>query len=205
MSKRINAKYKISRRLGASLWGHDKDPFNKRPTPPGQHGATKRRKLSDFGKQLFEKQKLKGYYGNISEKQFLRIYKEAVRRRGDTGENLIALLESRLDAFVYRSGMVPTVFAARQLVNHGHLLVNGKRVNIPSYRLQEGDEVSVRDGSKQHPVILESLQNPTRDLPDYITFDSTAQKGKFMRNPKLMDVPYPVMMEPNFVIEFYSR
>lgn len=205
MSKRVNAKYKISRRLGVSLWGRDKDPFNKRAYAPGQHGQARRKKQSDFGNQLFEKQKIKGYYGNISEKQFRNIYAEAVRRRGDTGENLIGLLESRLDAVVYRLNLVPTVFAARQLISHKHIMVNGKKTNVPSYRLKEGDVIEVREKSRQHPVILESLQHPERNVPEYIEFDEAALKAKFTRMPKLMEVPYPVIMQPNLVIEFYSR
>ncbi|MBV8938930.1 MAG: 30S ribosomal protein S4 [Alphaproteobacteria bacterium] len=205
MTKRATAKYKISRRLGASLWGRDKDPFNKRSYAPGQHGAAKRRKTSDYGTQLREKQKLKGYYGNIGERQFRRIYQEAARRRGDTGEILIGLLESRLDMAVYRMGLVPTVFAARQFVSHGHVMVNGRKVNIPSYTLKEGDEIEVREKSKQLATVLEIVQNPERTVPDYVELDGKTLKGKFVRMPKLADVPYPVVMEPNFVIEFYSR
>lgn len=205
MSKRLSAKYKISRRLGVSLWGRDKDPFNKRPFAPGQHGAGKRRKASDYGTQLREKQKLKGYYGNISERQFRNIYKEASRRRGDTGENLIGLLETRLDTLVYRIGLVPTVFAARQLVNHGHVRINGRKANIASMRCKEGDIIEVREKSKQHPVILEALQNPERNIPEYIEFDQENMKAKLLRMPKLAEVPYPVIMQPNFIIEFYSR
>lgn len=205
MTKRVNAKYKISRRLGASLWGNAKDPFNKRPHAPGQHGMARRKKTSDYGTQLREKQKLKGYYGNINERQFLRIYKEAIRRRGDSGENLIGLLESRLDAAVYRMGLVPTVFAARQFINHGHVRVNGRRVNIGSYLLKEGDVVEVREKSREMTVVLEALQNPERSVPEYISFDSKALKGTFVRVPKLAEVPYPTVMQPNFVIEYYSR
>lgn len=205
MTKRVDAKYKISRRLGASLWGNAKDPFNKRGYAPGQHGVAKRKKTSDYGTQLREKQKLKGYYGNITERQFRKIYAEASRRRGDTGENLIGLLESRLDAVVYRMGLVPTVFAARQFVNHGHVRVNGKKANIASYQVQEGDVVEVREKSRQNVVVLEMIQNPERSVPEYIEFDNKELKGKFIRMPKLAEVPYPVQMQPNFVIEFYSR
>lgn len=205
MTKRLSAKYKISRRLGVSLWGRDKDPFNKRSYAPGQHGATRRKKVSDYGTQLREKQKLRGYYGNITERQFRNTYHEAARRRGDTGENLIGLLESRLDAIVYRMGLVPTIFAARQFVNHGHVRVNGKKANIPSYRVSEGDEIEVREKSKQMTIVLESVQNPERSVPEYIEFDPKSLKGKYVRIPKLAEVPYPVMMQPNFVIEYYSR
>lgn len=205
MTKRVAAKYKISRRLGVSLWGRDKDPVNKRSYGPGQHGATKRKKTSDFGTQLREKQKLKGYYGNISERQFRRVYQEASRRAGDTGENLIGILESRLDAVIYRMGLVPTVFAARQFVGHGHVLVNGRRVNIPSYSVREGDEIEIREKSKQSVKVLEMIQNPERTVPDYIEFDAKNLKGKYVRVPKLADVPYPVVMQPNFIVEFYSR
>ncbi|MDX2113345.1 MAG: 30S ribosomal protein S4 [Alphaproteobacteria bacterium] len=205
MSKRINAKYKISRRLGASLWGNAKDPVNKRAYAPGQHGVAKRKKTSDYGTQLREKQKLRGYYGNITERQFRKIYAEASRRRGDTGENLIGLLESRLDTVVYRMGVVATVFAARQFVNHGHVKVNGKRVNIASYNVQEGDVIELKEKSKQMATVLEMIQNPQHSVPEYIEFDQAEMKAKFVRVPKLAEVPYPVQMQPNFVIEFYSR
>ena len=205
MSKRIAAKYKISRRLGVNLWGRAKDPINRRDYAPGQHGQNRRRKTSDFGLQLKAKQKLKGYYGNITEKQFRRTYEEATRRRGDTSENLIGLLESRLDAFVYRMGVVPTVFAARQFVNHGHILVNGKRVTIPSYRLRIGDVVEVREKGRQMALVIEASQSGERDVPDYIEVDHAKMVAKLVRVPELSEVPYPVQMEPNLVVEFYSR
>ena len=204
MSKRQSSKYKINRRLSVNLWGRPKSPFNIREYGPGQHGQ-RRRKISDFGTQLRAKQQLRGYYGNINEKQFRRIYAEAVQARGDTSEQLIGLLERRLDIVVYRMLFVPTVFAARQLVSHGHVMVNGRRVNIPSYRLGEGDEVEVRQKSSQHPVVLEAIQTPERDVPDYMEVDFEKLKGTFVRTPMLSDVPYPVQMEPNLVIEFYSR
>lgn len=205
MTKRLTSKYKISRRLGTSLWGRAKDPVNKRSYAPGQHGATRRKKTSDYGNQLKEKQKLKGYYANITERQFRRIYAEAVRRRGDTGENLIALLESRLDSVIYRMGLVPTPFAARQFVSHGHVRVNGRKVNIPSFSVKPGDEIEVREKSRQMVTVLEMLQNPEHTVPDYIEFDTKEMKAKYVRQPKLADVPYPVMMQPNLVIEYYSR
>ncbi len=205
MSKRIQAKYKLSRRMGENIWGRAKDPVIKRSYGPGQHGAARRRKLSDFGLQLRAKQKLKGYYGDMSEKQFLRIYKEATRLKGDTSENLVGLLESRLVAFVYRMGVVPTVFAARQFINHGHIKVNGQRVNVPSYKLKIGDVVEVRESSRQIPMVLEALQNAERSIPDYIEMDEKNLKAKYIRVPNFSEIPYPVMMEPNLVIEFYSR
>ncbi len=205
MTKRIDCKYKISRRLGVSLWGNAKDPFNKRGYAPGQHGVAKRKKTSDYGTQLREKQKLRGYYGNITERQFRRIYQEALRRKGDTGENLIGILESRLDTVVYRMGLVPTPFAARQFVSHGHVRVNGRKANIPSYQVKEGDVVEVREKSRQMTVVLEMMQNPERTVPEYIEFDNAELKGKYVRVPKLAEVPYPTVMQPNFVIEFYSR
>ncbi len=204
MSKRLNSKHKIDRRLGVNLWGRPKSPLNNREYGPGQHGQ-RRKKPTDFGTQLMAKQKLKGYYGNIGEKQFRRLYAEAVRRRGDTGENLIGLLERRLDAVVYRLKFAPTVFAARQLINHGHVLVNGRRVNIPSYRLADGDEVQIKEKSRELPVVLAGAQSAERDVPDYLEADHGAMKGRFLRAPALADVPYPVSMEPNLVVEFYSR
>ena len=205
MSKRIRAKYKIDRRLGENIWGRPKSPVNKREYGPGQHGQRRRSKPSDFGIQLRAKQKLKGYYGNITEKQFKGIYNEAVRLKGDTSENLIGLLERRLDAAVYRAKFVPTVFAARQFVNHGHVMVNGRRTNIPSYRLKVGDVVEVRDRSKEIPMVLEAAQSPERDVPDYVDVDYKKMTVAINRIPALGDVPYAVQMEPNLVVEFYSR
>jgi small subunit ribosomal protein S4 len=204
MTKRTESKYKVNRRLGVNLWGRPKSPVNKREYGPGQHGQ-RRKKPTDFGVQLMAKQKLKAYYGNISEKQFRKYYDEAVRRRGDTSENLIDLLERRLDTVVYRMKFVPTVFAARQFVNHGHVTVNGKRVNIPSFLVRDNDVIEVKEKSKQLALLLDSTQSGERDVPEYIQVDHRAMKGTFMRSPKLTDVPYPVQMEPNLVVEFYSR
>jgi small subunit ribosomal protein S4 len=204
MSKRHSAKYKIDRRVGENIWGRAKSPINKRQTKPGQHGARRAGKLSDFGIQLMAKQKLKGYYGNISEKAFAGIYEEAARRKGNTAENLIGLLESRLDAMVYRSKFVPTVFAARQFVNHGHVLVNGKRVNIPSYRVQPGDVIEVRERSRTMALVLEAIDSAERDIPEYIDLDPRAMKATFVRIPELSDVPYAGKMEPNLVVEYYA-
>jgi small subunit ribosomal protein S4 len=205
MSKRHSAKYKIDRRLGENLWGRPKSPVNKREYGPGQHGQRRKGKLSDFGQQLRAKQKLKGYYGDISEKQFYKIYEEASRLRGDTSEALIGLLESRLDAVVFRAKFVPTPFAARQFVNHGHVQVNGRRVNIPSYRCKPGDVIEVRGKSKEMTLVLESVGLAERDVPEYIEADHSKMVAKFVRVPALGDVPYAVRMEPNLVVEFYSR
>jgi small subunit ribosomal protein S4 len=205
VSKRLESKFKINRRLGVNLWGRAKSPVNKREYGPGQHGQRRKQKPSDFSVQLMAKQKLKGYYGNISEKQFRRYYDEAVRRKGDTSENLIDLLERRLDAVVYRLKFVPTPFAARQFVNHGHVLVNGRKVNIPSFLVRDGDVIEVREKSRQLAVVLDAAQSAERDTPEYLEVDHRAMKGRFVRTPKLSDVPYPVAMEPNLVVEFYSR
>ncbi len=204
MSKRHSAKYKLDRRMGENIWGRPKSPINQRSYGPGQHGQRRKNKVSDFGLQLRAKQKLKGYYGNITEKQFSKTYEEASRRKGSSSENLIGLLESRLDAVVYRAKFVPTVFAARQFVNHGHVQVNGKRVNIASYRVKVGDIVSVRERSKTMALVLEALQLAERDTPDYIEVDPRAMTAKFIRIPDLAAVPYAVKMEPNLVVEFYA-
>jgi len=204
MTKRLSAKYKIDRRMGENIWGRPKSPINSRSYGPGQHGQRRKNKVSDFGLQLRAKQKLKGYYGNLTEKQFKRTYQEAARRKGNASENLIALLESRLDAIVYRAKFVPTVFAARQFVNHGHVLVNGKRVNIASYRVKAGDVVSVRERSRNMALVLEAIQSGERDVPDYIEVDGKGLSAKFIRTPDLAEVPYPVKMEPNLIVEFYS-
>jgi small subunit ribosomal protein S4 len=205
VTKRTSAKYKIDRRMGENIWGRPKSPINKREYGPGQHGQRRKNKLSDFGTQLRAKQKLKGYYGDLTEKQFRKIYGEAERVRGDTGEMLIGLLERRLDAVVYRAKFVPTIFAARQFVNHGHVLVNGKRVNIASCRVSEGDVISVREKSRQMALILEAIQLTERDVPDYLEVDNNKLTAKFVRTPGLGDVPYPVQMEPNLVVEYYAK
>jgi len=204
MSKRIAAKHKIDRRLGVNLWGSSKSPINSRNYAPGQHGSNKKRP-TDYGIQLLAKQKLKGYYGNLTERQFRRVYQKASQMRGDTSQNIIALLERRLDAVVYRMKFARSVFAARQLINHCHVIVNGKVVNIASYLVNEGDVIEVREKSKQNTVILEAAQSGERDIPTYMDVDLKALKGTFVNIPKLEDVPYPVVMEPNIVIEYYSR
>ena len=205
MTKRTSAKYKIDRRMGENIWGRPKSPVNRREYGPGQHGQRRKGKMSDFGLQLRAKQKMKGYYGDMTEKQFRRIYAEAERVKGDTGENLIGLLERRLDAIVYRAKFVSTIFAARQFVNHKHVRVNGRIVNIPSYRVKEGDVIEVRDRSKQMTALLEAVQLPERDVPEYIEADHSKMTATFVRTPSLGDVPYPVMMEPNLVVEFYAK
>ena len=204
MSKRISAKHKIDRRLGVNLWGRAKSPINERNYAPGQHGADKK-KPTDYGVQLLAKQKLKGYYGNLTERQFRRIYQKASQMRGDTSQNIIGLLESRLDAIVYRMKFASTVFGSRQLINHGHVLVNGKVVNIPSYTVTAGDVIEIKEKSRENATILAAVQSQERDIPTYIDVDHKAMKGTYVNVPKLEDVPYPVVMEPNIVIEFYSR
>ncbi|MDB2682989.1 30S ribosomal protein S4 [Alphaproteobacteria bacterium] len=203
--KRNQAKHKIDRRIGGNMWGRVKSPFNKRQTGPGMHGGSRRSKPTDYGIQLMAKQKLKGYYGSIGEKQFRRYYKEANRLKGDTGQNLVGLLERRLDAVIYRAKFVPTVFAARQFVNHKHVTVNGKVVNIPSYMIQEGDVIEVKESSRQLPMVLEAIVSAERDVPEYVDADHKAMKATFLRTPQLEEIPYPVQMEPQLVVEFYSR
>ena len=205
MTKRHEAKYKIDRRMGQNVWGRPKSPVNKREYGPGQHGQRRKGKLSDYGVQLRAKQKLRGYYGNISEKQFRGIYQEAIRMRGDSGAHLIGLLERRLDSVVFRAKFVPTVFAARQFVNHGHVKVNGRRVNIPSFRLKVGDVVEVKDASRQLALVVEARALGERDVPDYLEVDEGKMSAKLARIPALSDVPYAVMMEPHLVVEYYSR
>jgi len=205
MTKRAEAKYKIDRRMGENIWGRPRSPFNKREYGPGQHGQRRKGKATDFGTQLKAKQKVKGYYGNISERQFHKYYVEALRLKGDSSANLIGLLERRLDAFIYRAKFVPTVFAARQFVNHGHIKVNGKRVNIPSFRVKVGDLVEVKDKSKQLALVIEATALGERDVPDYVEVDHSKMTAKLARIPLIGDVPYPVVMEPHLVVEYYSR
>ena len=204
MTKRLQAKYKSDRRFGQNLWGRPKSPVNKRQYGPGQHGQRRKGKTSDFGLQLVANQKLRMYYGNITEKQFRKTYEEAARRKGNTAENLIGLLESRLDAVVYRCKFTPTVFSARQFVNHGHVKVNGKRVTIPSYLVKVGDVLEIRDKAKSMAIILEALQSGERDTPDYLEVDPKGMTARYARIPTLSDVPYPVQMEPNLVVEYYA-
>ncbi len=204
MTKRSPSKYKIDRRMGESIWGRPKSPVNKRSYGPGQHGQRRAKKLSDYGTQLQAKQKLKGYYGNITERQFRRYYQEAVRRPGDTGENMIGLLEHRLDALVYRAKFVPTPFAARQLVSHGHVKVNGRRLNIASYQVREGDVVELSAKARDMALVIDAAGSPERDTPDYLEVDP-GKSAKFLRTPKLADVPYAAQMQPHLIVEFYSR
>ncbi|MBX9926726.1 MAG: 30S ribosomal protein S4 [Hyphomicrobiaceae bacterium] len=205
MSKRIQAKHKIDRRLSENIWGRAKSPLNKRESRPGQHGERRVSKQSDYGQQLKAKQKLKGYYGSITERQFRKVYQEAVRMKGSTSEQLIGLLERRLASVVYRAKFVPTVFAARQFVSHGHVTVNGRRVTIPSYRVRVGDVIEVREAARQNVIVLEATKSGERDVPDYLEVDHGKMVAKMQRVPALADVPYPVTMEPNLVVEFYSR
>ena len=205
MTKRISSKHKIDRRLKINLWGRPKSPFNTRAYGPGQHGQSRQGKPSDYGIQLQAKQKLKGYYGNINERQFRNIYKKAAMLKGDTGENLVGLLERRLDSVVYRARFSTTVFSARQLINHGHVKDNKKKVNIASYLVTEEDTIEIRDKSKQLAFIDIALANKERETPEYIHLDEKNKKVTFVRTPKFEEVPYPVVMEPNLVIEYYSR
>ena len=204
MTKRTEAKYKLDRRMGENVWGRPKSPVNRREYGPGQHGQRRKGKPTDFGVQLMAKQKLKGYYGNITEKQFAKTYDEATRRKGNTSENLIGLLESRLDAIVYRAKFVPTVWAARQFVSHGHVLVNGKKVDIGSYRVKPDDVVSVKEKSRNMALVLEAQQSSERDVPDYLELSDRSFAVRYVRVPELSDVPYPVKMEPNLVVEYYA-
>ena len=205
MTKRLKSKHKVDRRLKVNLWGRPKSPFNSRAYPPGQHGQNKKGKPTDYGTQLQAKQKLKAYYGNINERQFRNIYKKASMLKGDTSENLIGLLERRLDAIIYRAKFATTIFSSRQLINHGHVKVNGKKVNISSYLVKEEDTIEIRDKSKQLAIIDIALANKERETPEYIQMDEKNKKLKFVRTPKLEEVPYPIVMEPNLVIEYYSR
>jgi small subunit ribosomal protein S4 len=205
MTKRHDAKYKLDRRLSENLWGRPKSPVNRREYGPGQHGQRRKGKLSDYGVQLRAKQKLKGYYANLSERQFRGIYFEAIRLKGDSGANLIGLLERRLDATVYRAKFVPTMFASRQFINHGHVKVNGKRVNIASYRCKVGDVIEVKEASKQMTLVLEAIALAERDVPDYLEVDHSKMTAKVLRIPTPGEVPYPVQMEPHLVVEYYSR
>jgi small subunit ribosomal protein S4 len=205
MTKRSEAKYKMDRRMGENIWGRPKSPVNRREYGPGQHGQRRKGKLSDYGVQLRAKQKLRGYYGNITEKQFRGIYDEAIRMKGDSGANMIGLLERRLDAVVFRAKFAATPFASRQLVNHGHVRVNGRRVTIPSYRTKVGDLIELKEASKQIAVVIEATQLAERDVPDYIEVDHSKMTARLSRVPQLNEVPYAVMMEPNLVIEYYSR
>ena len=205
MTKRLNSKHKVDRRLRVNLWGRPKSPFHTRAYPPGQHGQSKSSKPSNYGIQLQAKQKLKSYYGNMNERQFRNTYKKAMMKKGDSAENLIGLLERRLDSVVYRAKLSTTIFSARQLINHGHIKVNGRKVNISSYQLKEEETIEIRGKSKQLAFIDVALANKEREVPEYLQVDEKNKKVKFIRTPKFEEVPYPIVMEPNLVIEYYSR
>ena len=205
MTKRLTAKHKVDRRLKVNLWGRPKSPFNTRNYPPGQHGQSRKSKPTDYGIQLNAKQKLKSYYGNINERQFRNIYRKAIKKKGDTTENLVGILETRLDTVVYRAKLAPTVFSARQLINHGHFKVNKKKVNVSSYRVREEDVIEIKDKSKSLTIIEGSLGSKERDVPEYIQLDSKNKTTKLVRVPKFSEIPYPTVMEPKLVIEYYSR
>ena len=205
MTKRLTSKHKVDRRLKINLWGRPKSPFNSRNYPPGQHGKTKKGKLSDYGTQLEAKQKMKFYYGNINERQFRNVYRKAIQKKGNTTENLVGFLERRLDTVAYRAKFATTVFSARQLINHGHIKINGKKVNIPSYLVKAEDTIEIKDKSKDIVTIVGALVNKEREVPDYIQVDEKNKKAALTRIPKFSEVPYPVIMEPNLVIEYYSR
>ena len=205
MTKRLASKHKADRRLKVNLWGRPKSPFNTRNYPPGQHGKTKRSKPSDYGTQLEAKQKMKFYYGNMNERQFRNVYRKAIKKKGNTTENLVAILESRLDTIIYRAKLATTVFSARQLINHGHVKVNSKKVNIPSFLVKTKDSIEIKDKSKEKTMIAVALSTKERDVPDYIQIDEKNKIAKLIRVPKFSEIPYPTIMEPNLVIEYYSR
>ena len=205
MTKRLTSKHKVDRRLKVNLWGRPKSPFNSRNYSPGQHGNKRAARPSDYGIQLQAKQKLKSYYGNMNERQFRNCYRKAVKKRGDPTENLIGLLERRLDTIVYRAKFAVTVFSSRQLINHGHIKVNGKKVNISSYLVKANDAIEIKDKSKELTIIAGALVSKEREVPDYIQTDEKNKKAKLIRVPKFSEVPYPAIMEPNLVIEYYSR
>ena len=205
MTKRLKSKHKVDRRLRANLWGRPKSPFNVRAYPPGQHGQIKKGKPTDYGIQLQAKQKLKAYYGNINERQFRNVYRTAIKKKGNTTENLVGILERRLDTVIYRAKFAPTVFSARQLINHGHFRVNKKKVNISSYLVKEEDLIEVKDKSKSLTIIESSLASKDRDVPEYVQLDTKNKTVKLVRVPKFADIPYPTVMEPKLVIEYYSR
>jgi len=205
MTKRLASKHKVDRRLKVNLWGRPKSPFNSRNYPPGQHGKAKKGKLSDYGTQLEAKQKMKFYYGNMNERQFRNVYRKAIQKKGNTTENLVGFLERRLDTVAYRAKFATTVFSARQLINHGHIKINGKKVNIPSYLVKAEDTIEIKDKSKDIVTIVGALMNKEREVPDYIQVDEKNKKATLTRIPKFSEVPYPVIMEPNLVVEYYSR
>ena len=205
MTKRLASKHKVDRRLKVNLWGRPKSPFNSRNYPPGQHGKAKKGRLSDYGTQLEAKQKMKFYYGNMNERQFRNVYRKAIQKKGNTTENLVGFLERRLDTVAYRAKFATTVFSARQLINHGHIKVNGKKVNIPSYLVKAEDTIEIKDKSKDIVTIVGALVSKEREVPDYIQMDEKNKKATLIRIPKFSEVPYPVIMEPNLVIEYYSR
>lgn len=205
MTKIIKAKYKVSRRLGKSIWGDAKDPFNTKNYRPGQHGPTGRVKTSDYGTHLQAKQLVKTHYGRITEKQFRNTFALASKMKGNTAENFATLLEQRIDMVVYRLNLAPSIFAARQLVSHKHIKLNGKKVNIASLRLKEGDSVELKDSSKEIIICAEAAKKIERSIPAYLTLDADKMCGTFIRSPLISDIPYPFQPDFNKIVEFYSR
>lgn len=205
MTKIVKAKYKVSRRLGSSIWGDEKDPFHTKNYRPGQHGPGTRGKVSDYGLHLNAKQMVKNHYGRVTETQFRNIFKLASKMKGNTAENFAGLLEQRLDMVVYRMNFAPTIFAARQLVSHCHVRLNGKKVNIASQRVQIGDVIEIKDNSKDITKIMESIQKLSRPVPEYLAIDPAKMSGQLVRIPMISDIPYP--FQPNFgkIVEYYSH
>ncbi|MDD2840283.1 MAG: 30S ribosomal protein S4 [Rickettsiales bacterium] len=203
MTKRINAKKKISRSLGVNLWGRANDTFVKRNYRPGQHGTAPKRD-TNHSIHLRAKQKVRKYY-DIKESQFRTIFDNAKRLKGNTEEIFAGLLESRLASIVYRANFAPTVYAARQLVNHKHILVNGKPINIASYQVKVGDVISLSEGAKKITLINEALEHMERDIPTYLELNANEKTVKFLNKPAFSDIPYPFDAEFNMIVEFYSR
>jgi len=203
MTKRHEAKYKIDRRMGQNVWGRPKSPINHREYGPGQHGQRRKGKLSDYGVQLRAKQKLRGYYGNVSERQFRSIYAEARRLKGDTGAHMIGLLERRLDAMIYRAKFVPTVFAARQFVSHGHISVNGRRGPVPSYRLRLNDVVEVREKSRSMIVVRHNIDTIDRSVPPWLEKSGEGLVATVRDLPLREHIAVPV--RESLIVELYSK
>ena len=200
MARYTGAQYKKSRHLGFSTLENGKE-LSKRPYAPGIHGQDRRRKLSEYGVQLQEKQKVRFMYG-LNEKQFAKTFKRATKMAGITGENLLQLLETRLDNVVYRMGLATTRRAARQVVNHGHITVNGIKVDIPSYTVKPGDVIAVKEQSLDHPAIKAAVE-ATLNRPAYVEFDANKLTGKYLRFPDRSELN-PDINEA-LIVEYYNR
>lgn len=204
MARYTGNRNRIARRFGTNIFGRARNPLLHKPNPPGQHGV-RRRKKSDYGLQLEEKQKLKAIYGMLSEKQLVTYYKKALKKTGNTAQHLAEMLECRLDNMVYRLKFGSTIFAAHQLVSHGHILVDGKKVDRRSFMVKPGMVISIKDKSRKVKAIAEALDNPMRSVPEYLSLDRDNFSGQLMAHPLQEQMPWPIEINLPEICDFLAH